>query len=494
MNRRHLIAALPAAALAGAAQAAPFGSFNEGSVQAMARDLARRPYRAPSKDLPPALSNLSYDDYRNIRFRPAKAQWKPENLPFNLQFFHRGGLFRERVDLYEVRDGRAAPIAYSTADFDFKHGAPTGLPADLGFAGFRIHAPLNRPDYYDEVGVFLGASYFRGVAKGMLYGLSARGLAIGAGGQEEFPAFRSFWIERPKAGARSLTVHALLDSPSCAGAFRFVITPGETTVFDTTARIFPRKAIANVGIAPLTSMFLFGGDAARRFDDFRPQVHDSDGLVIAKADGQRVWRPLSNPAAVSLTAYPAASPKGFGLIQRERRFEAYEDLEANYHQRPSAWVEPKAGFVAGEVRLVELPAGTEYEDNIVASWTPTVALKPGVPANFAYRLHWGPEPSANGLGKVVQTRAGAASIAGHRRFVLDFGLPAGIASADALTAKVSSSAGQVLDINLHPNPEARGARLSFELDPAQARAADLSVVLLKSGTPCSELWLYRWIA
>jgi glucans biosynthesis protein len=494
-SRRGVIAALPlaAASLAGAASAAPARGFNESSVQALARGLARRPYQPPSTDLPPALAKLDYDAYRDIRFDPARALWKADGLPFQLQFFHRGGLFREKVDLYEVRDGAAAPIDYSTDQFRFKRGAPGGLPSSLGFAGFRIHAPMNSASYFDEVAVFLGASYFRAVAKGMLYGLSARGLAIGAGEREEFPAFRAFWIERPAPGARNLAVMALLDGPSCAGAFRFVVTPGDTTVFDTTARIFPRRAIANVGIAPLTSMFLFAGDAARRFDDFRPRVHDSDGLSIANAAGERIWRPLANPRTVQTSAFMDQGPRGFGLVQRERRFDAYEDLEARYELRPSLWVEPRGAWGAGQVRLVELPAGTEYEDNIVAAWTPAGPLRAGAPASFAYRLHWGPEPVAAGLARVVQTRAGAAATKERRRFVLDFDLLTG-ASGQDLTAQVTATPGQVLEINLHPNPESRGMRLSFELDPAKAETVELKAQLLRSGKPYSETWLYRWTA
>lgn len=476
-------------AAAGPAQAAR--GFGEADVQAQARALSRRPYVPPSKDLPDALNKLSYDDYRNIRFSPAHALWKAEGLPFQLQFFHRGHLFRERVEINEIRDGRAAPVPYSVDLFDFKHGAPAGLPADLGFAGFRIHTQLNTPDYFDEVAVFLGASYFRAVSKGTVYGLSARGLSIGTGEAEEFPVFKSFWIQRPGRGERSLTVYALMDSASCSGAFKFVITPGETTTFDVSSRVFPRKAIANVGIAPLTSMFFFANDATRRYDDFRPAVHDSDGLAIANGAGERVWRPLSNPSVVQMSAFGDKNPKGFGLAQRERRFEVFQDLEARYERRPSAWVEPKGSWGEGTVRLVELPTRTEFDDNMVAFWRPAAALRAGRPASFAYRINWGAEKPVAGLSHVIATRAGLNPITARRHFVLDFDLPAGV-SAESLTARVSASVGRIYDVNLHPNPESRGARLSFELDPASARTVELRADLARSGKPCSEVWLYRW--
>jgi len=491
-----VIAALPLVAVAQAesAHAARGGGFGESDVQALARNLARRAYNPPSRDLPASLSTLDYDAYRDIRFDPGHALWKAEGLPFQLQFFHRGGLFREQVDLYEIRDGQPAPIAYSTDLFRFKRGAPAGLPPQLGFAGFRIHAPINKASYFDEVAVFLGASYFRAVAKDMLYGLSARGLAINTGGAEEFPIFRSFWIERPSPGARSLTILALLDSASCAGAFRFVVTPGQATIFDVSAKIFPRRAIANVGIAPLTSMFLFSGDAAKRFDDFRPRVHDSDGLLVHNGRGERLWRPLVNPSIVQTSAFQDKNPRGFGLMQRERRLAAYQDLEARYDLRPSIWVEPKGSWGAGQVRLVELPTRTEYDDNIAAFWTPTAPLRAGSTASFAYRLHWGSEPVlGGGLARVVQTRSGAAAKPPRRRFVVDFDLPTGV-PVEAVSASVTTSHGEILETHLLPNPATRGLRLSFELDPGQARGADLRAQLARAGKPCSEVWLYRWTA
>lgn len=498
------MAALPAALLARAADAAAPGGFGLDDVAAMARARARRAYRPPARDLPESLAALSYDDYRDIRFAPDHALWSREGLPFRLQFFHRGGFFKDRVDLYEVRAGRAAPIAYSADLFtfgrQFPDGPPRGLRPDLGFAGFRIHARINRPDYFDEVAVFLGATYFRAVAKDMLYGLSARGFSIGAGGVEEFPAFRAFWIEQPRPDATSLTLYALMDGPSAAGAFRFVVTPGETTIFDVTARIHPRTALTRAGIAPLTSMFLYGVDPARRFDDFRPQVHDSDALVVANGAGEQLYRPLANPRSVQTSAFADRDPRGFGLVQRARDFSDYQDLEARYEVRPSLWVEPRGGWGPGEVRLVELPSRSETDDNIVAFWAPASPLPAGRETSFAYRLHWGPERTAHApvpaLARVSDWRTGAGGVPGgreagaRRRFVLDFGPLAG---AD-LAAEVSASAGVVSEAVLHPNPLTGGQRLSFEFDPAGAAVAELRAQLKRSGNPCSEVWLYRWLA
>jgi glucans biosynthesis protein len=404
-----VIAALPIAALALSrpAIAASAPGFGEAEIGAQARDLSRRPYEAPPQALPASLSGVDYDGYRDVNFDPDHALWKSDGLPFQLQFFHRGGLHRDRVEIYEVRDGVPAPVAYSPDQFRANSGAPTGLSPDLGFAGFRIHAPINRPSYYDEVAVFLGASYFRAVAKDMLYGLSARGLALGAGGpDEEFPAFRAFWIVRPDPGAQSLEVLALMDSPSCTGAFRFVVTPGETTVFDTTCRLFPRRSRADLGVAPLTSMFMFGPEGGRWLDQARLQIHDSDGLSVVGPDGGRSWRPLANPAGVRSSVLADRPPLGFGLVQRERRFEAYGDALAGYERRPNLWVEPVGDWGPGELRLVELPTHTEYQDNIVAVWAPAGGLRAGVEARFAYRLHWGPEPAPGGLARPAPRRPG----------------------------------------------------------------------------------------
>ena len=271
------------------------------------------------------------------------------------------------------------------------------------------------------------------------------------------------------------------------------MTPGATTIFDVSAKVFPRRAIANVGIAPLTSMFLFAGDSTRRFDDFRPRVHDSDGLSVSNGRGEQLWRPLVNPRMVQTSAFQDKNPRSFGLIQRERRLGAYQDLEARYDLRPSLWVEPKGAWGPGQVRLVELPAATEYEDNIAAFWTPTAPLRAGRPASFAYRLHWGAEPPAAGVARVVQTRSGAAANPSRRRFVVDFDMPVGV-PADGVSVSITASRGEILEKHLLPNPATRGLRLSFELDPGQAREIDLRAQLARSGKPCSEVWLYRWTA
>lgn len=501
VTRRGMMVGLPLAlaashALAGGAR------FDDRTVARLARDLAAAPYRPPATDMPAALGKLDYDAYRAIRFRPDRAIWSDAPTPFRLQMFHRGFLHRDRVDLFEVVGGAARPIAYSHDLFRFDAGDPGPLPSDLGFAGFRIHGPINDAKVLDEIAVFQGASYFRAVPRGGQYGLSARGLAIGSGDPgEEFPRFSAFWIERPASDATSIVVHALLDSPSVAGAYRFEITPGDETRFDVTARLYPRKVLANVGVAPLTSMYLFGPEQPRRFDDFRPEVHDSDGLLVLNGAGERLWRPLANPRTLQVSDFRDEAPRGFGLMQRRRSLDAFYDYEARYDLRPNLWVETQEGFGAGPVRLVELPARDETEDNIVAFWRPAAPLAPGSEHLFRYRLHWGLDqgPPSGGLAVVGSWRTGQsavpgqkAAVEGRRRFVLDYPAVAG-ADFSGVQALVTSTAGVIRDVSVHGAPGG-ALRLSFEFDPQGAAVSELRAALQNGGRNVSEVWMYRWLA
>src|SRR3981081_2260049 len=275
-------------------------AFDRAIVRQLARDAASKPFKSPDTKLPDNLKKLDYDHYRAIRLLPEPELWRGEKLPFEVQFFHRGFFYGPRVDIYEVANGQATRIAYRPDHFSFGSTPPPNPEIDLGFAGFRLHAPINSPDYYDEVCVFLGASYFRAVAKGEIYGLSARGLAINTGEAkgEEFPLFKTFWLEKPTANANSIVGHALLDSESAAAAYRFTIRPGETTVFDVEMAIYPRVDLDHAGLAPVTSMFFFGPNDRIDVDAFRPSVHDSDGLAIFNGRGGRLGGQLRQPRDV----------------------------------------------------------------------------------------------------------------------------------------------------------------------------------------------------
>ncbi len=384
------------------------------SIQSRARDLANKPYVAPNRDaLPEWMKNLTYDQYRDIRFNPSQALWAADKLPFRAMFFHPGYLFLEPVVLNEFTSSHEQQIRLAEAFFNYgplvnKHG---DLPADGGFAGFRLHAPLNKPDYFDELAVFQGASYWRALGKGQRYGISSRGIAVDTGAEgvpEEFPNFREFWLRKPNPDATKARIYALLDGPSYSGAFEFTITPGDVTIIDVDAVLFVRRAVKRLGIAPMSSMFWFGENSRRKFDDFRPEVHDSDGLAIRMATGERLWRPLSNDTGkLEFSFFDMEKCDGFGLIQRDRRFAAYEDGEAAYHLRPSLWIEPTSDWKAGRVMLMEIPSTNELTDNVVAMWEPAVMPQPGDRIEFKYRQHWTmDEDPSQADGHVVATRTG----------------------------------------------------------------------------------------
>ena len=494
MQRRVLLAALPAILATAPGRAAIQGGtpFSDATVRDAARALASKPFQAQETGLPSYLDNLSYDQYRMLRFDKQHAVWRDTKLPWQVEFFHRGSIYKGRVDVNVVVDGRASEVRYDPADFSFGSvQRPTN--EDLGFAGFRLHAPINRADYFDEVCAFLGASYFRAVAKGLGYGLSARGLAIKTAdpGGEEFPYFKTFWIEQPKPGSRPspITVHALLDSQSASAAFRFVITPGVQTVFDTAVTLFPRVDIDQAGIAPLTSMFLFDGNERNRVDDWRPAVHDSDGLLMQTGRGETLWRQLNNPARLQVSSFVDQSPKGFGLQQRKRDFAGYEDIESRYDNRPCAWIEPVGDWGEGAVMLVEIPSDKEVNDNMVAFWRPKAKLQAGVAYNYAYKLYWGAAPPVKPLPSPFTNTMTGPGPDGSRMFVLD---TAPFKPGVTPRLDVTTDKGQLRNLTGAPLPGGAGWRISFELAPGRETTVELHGRLMAGNTPLTETWLYRW--
>lgn len=500
MHRRELLFAAAAALLAPAAGAEAEiqdTPFEASTVRTLARNLALQPYKAPDIGLPDSLKNLDYEAYRAIRFDPDKALWRGLNLHFTAEFFHRGFLFKDKVTIFQVVNGRAQFVPYSSDLFSFGKLTPPATNTDLGFAGFRIHYPLNRADYFDEVCAFLGASYFRAVAKGQGYGLSARGLAIKTANPsgEEFPLFKTFWLERPATDATSMVIHALLDSPSAAGAYRFTLRPGEATVFDTEMALYPRTDITEAGIAPQTTMFLFDAIDRGGFDDYRAEVHDSHGLLLSNGHGERIWRPLANPHDLQFSVLADTNPRGFGLMQRRRAFADYQDLEAHYEKRPSAWAEPIGDWGAGAVDLVEIPSKREVNDNVVTFWRPRDPLKAKGEYLMNYRLHWcWSVPGDSKLGLVAQTRAGLTFDQKYRLFIIDFvggalkDLPVGTAP----TLEASASAGKLLNSVVQSNPETGGWRVSVQLDPGSAKLVEMQAKLMNGEAAVTESWLYRW--
>lgn len=467
-----------------------------------AKALAAQPYHETKTSVPDWLRKLSYDEYRDIRFDERLSWWRAEELPFQLQFFHPGANFTRPVQLSEVVNKVAHPIGFSPRFYDYgKVKRGWRVPADLGFAGFKVLHQLNQPGKWDEVLSFLGASYFRALGRDQRYGLSARGLAVDTGesGGEEFPSFEEFWIERPLIGGASLTIYALLDGPSVAGAYRFVLTPGADTVMRVRAAIYCRRNPKVIGLAPLTSMFAHSEVTGWSRDDFRPEVHDSDGLLLETGAGEWLWRPLDNPKAMRMVSFSDQAPRGFGLMQRDREFEHYDDLEAYYHQRPSAWVEPVGNWGPGSVRLMELPTSGEFGDNIVAFWTPAQLPPAGEPVEFEYNLHWLSDPGARPpAGYVTSTRI--AAVAGRpelRRFVIEFAgaylnaQPEDPGIEAVLT--LGDGARQTGRTVVQKNRFTGGWRVVFELKADSANAAvNLRCFLRKGQHVLTETWSYLW--
>lgn len=469
-------------------------------VERIAKERAGKEFSADQAKVPEVLQKLSYDAYREIHFNPDKSLWREGGLKFRLEFFHPGYLYHKPVTLHEFTETHVQRIRFSTALFDYGTNADLAgkVPVSSAYAGFRLQYPLNRPDKYDEVAVFLGDSYFRMLGRGQRFGLSARGLALNAGLEhEEFPAFREFWIGKPKPEEDSVTIYALLDSPSVTGAYKFIIRPGEDTTADVTAELFFRRAVDQVGIAPLTSMYAFGENTFSPPPDFRPEVHDSDGLLIATQNGDRIWRPLCNEVRNRRSVFEIPALQGFGLLQRDRDFAHYEDIEAAYHLRPSAWVEPQGEWTGGSVQLVELLSATEAADNIVAFWRPVPSPSPGVPFSFAYRLHWQSE-RASPDGIVVATRVGI-SLGQEKVYeiVVDFvgdKLTALPATAPVKAVVDVSGGARLVRHTLRKNPFDQSWRLVLYLQPAAAgTTTELRASLRRRNEILTETWTYQWV-
>lgn len=502
MDRRTFTAlAAAAAALPGGARAQTgdtpieFGPAEPFSHELLIEEARRRgAARYQSRPtVPAAWTDINYDQYRTYWFRSSDALWSDTDTPLRVDFLHPGLYYEYGVRIDVAEGGEAREVLFDMDLFDRTDQAPE-FPMDdtVGFSGMRLRAPLVTPDIYTEFMVFQGASYFRAIARDLIYGLSARGLAIGTGSPEgeEFPDFVRMILERPEPGARTYVVHALLDSPSVAGAYRFEITTGDSTEVEVSATLFPRRALSNVGIAPLTSMFLFDQTNRNRFDDYRPAVHDSGGLAILNGAGEQIWRPLANPTTLQISAFQDQGPRGFGLLQRGRAFEDFADLEALYHRRPGLWIEPREDWGPGSITLVEIPIDKEFYDNIVAYWRPRADLVPGQAARFGYRMIWAGRPAPLGpIARVERTRLGAGPNGGQV-VTIDYDSP--IEGDGEITPVVKLSAGEITAQKLQVNPDTGNQRLVFTFEPGDTRMIEMRAQIERAGARASEVWLYRW--
>ena len=479
-------------------------SFDYAWLKGHARQLAAQPYVSHEGELPQALQHLSWDAYQQLAFKKDHALWAPDPASlFRADFFHLGLFFTWPVTLYEVVDGQAREIAYDRDMFDYGRSGlkSSHFPPDLGFAGFRFRF---HTDWQRDMVAFLGHSYFRAVGGEMQYGLSARGLAIGTAlpKPEEFPRFTHFWLEKPTPNSDTATVYALLDSPSATGAYRFDITPGPTTKMKVDTAIYPRAAIERLGIAPLTSMYMVGENSRRADWDWRPEIHDSDGLMMLTGGGEWIWRPISNPRQLRFNAYADRNPKGFGLMQRDRRFDHYQDDGVFYDRRPSLWVEPTHDWGAGAVQLVEIPTLDETFDNIVAFWNPAQPVEAGQELLFSYRLHWGTGLVAAGPARVVDTFTGIGGVVGRKRpyyskrFVVDFkgGKLPMLGKNATVKPVIAVSAGNVELASARPLHSIDGFRAMFDVIPPDdgETPINLRLFLEADGQPLTETWLYQW--
>lgn len=478
-------------------------------VAARAQELAKNDYAPPQELASEVLRNMSYSQYRAINFKAEHALWYQQS-PFEVQFFHPGFLYRHPVTVREVNaDGVMKKVEFDAARFDYRteaDGVAEQVQGNPGYAGFRVHFPLNNESHKDEVVVFQGASYFRLVGPGQVYGLSARGLAIdtAAPSGEEFPSFRDFWLVKPAKDASKFVFYALLDSPSVAGAYRFSLEPSVTTHVQVEARLFPRTNIAKLGIAPLTSMFHHGENTTRYIDDFRPEVHDSDGLLMHTSQGEWIWRPLNNPRSLQVVALSDVNPRGFGLVQRDRDFDRYLDSEAEYGRRPSMWVEPQSDWGEGRVELVEIPSNSETNDNIVAYWVPQQAIEAGQEYTFRYTLStFGTQLPEQSKAQVLRTRIGWAALPGednpppqtHRQFAVDFagGELADLPRTLQPEALLQLSSGEATDVQVRPLPQSGQWRVSFKLIPDGDKPVDMRLAVALRGRPLTEVWNYVWL-
>lgn len=485
-------------ALAAADDASERTEFSWDLLKARAKALATRPFQPNTGKMDPNLANLTYDQFRAISFKPERAIWEGASIPFRMQLFHAGYLYREPVDIYLVENGATSKIRY---DADMFHFGPAekrvSLPDDAGFSGFRFHGAFAGTDNPLEFLVFQGASYFRGRAKGQSYGLSARGLAIDTvqPGGEEFPSFRTFWVETPAPGSDVVTAYALLDSKSVSGAYRFKISQAVDTVLDIDCELYPRRALDHAGIAAFSSMFYFGPADHSFHDDSRPRVHDSDGLLIFTGDGDWIWRPLVTAPNILYSMFSDQSPRGFGLMQREREYDNYQDFQADYHTRPGAWIEPLSDWGAGSVDLVEIPTGNEYADNIVAFWRPQEPLQPGGSYPFRYRLVWcWHVPVKRDIAQVVRTATGKGLAERSRYFAVDFVGGDLYAEADDefWDYDYGASEGAIKAFTVTGNPVLDGKRIGIEYHPQGSKNADLTFQIRRFGKPLTEKWVYRW--
>ncbi len=468
------------------------------AMQAKAAEVSAQPYQS-SHELPGPLQDLNYDTYRLIAFEHEKSIWKPEGLPFWLELFHRGYIYRDEVQIFLLPAGSETAEEAQRLDFDpsrFQYrGELAGLmpPKDLGYAGLKIIGKFPKSEHPLEIASLLGASYFRAISPGQFYGTSARGLAvdIGLAKPEEFPVFREFWIERPAADSRALKVWALLDSPSVAGAYSFVIHPDETMTIDVKAQLYFRKVPEKVGLAPLTSMWMWGLGKESPENDPRPHVHDADSLLIQTGNNNWIRRSLNRLDFPSLSNYQAKELHGFGLMQSERNPARYQDDEAKYHLRPSVWITPSKPWENGTVQLLELPSDHEGTDNIGAYWVPDEPVSTDQPIELEYQIAFLHQaPKQHSLAKVTDFRVDRSDKSSlHLTVVFQGDNLSRLPTERQLQSHIEVQRGSAKEVVVR-RTALNTVEVSCKLIPDGPYAMEMEVFLKVEEELCSESWRY----
>ena len=512
-HRRDVLLSLGATALAGVAglpraeaqaptpQAAIQAALGEGQrfdpavLADVARQLARRPFVPPPNDLPDPLANLSYEQYISIKALQPSLIWGGEGRGIAVEPLHRGFVFNNAVGLYLIEDGAVRRVAYDRSRFDFgRLNVPPNL-GDVGFSGFKLYSTFGNGQPLDFA-IIQGATFFRALARGQNYGAVARALTLKPAEVrgEEFPIFRAFWLERPTPGSNAILIHGLVDSESTTGTVRMTFRPGDMTIVDVETTLFPRVNLEHVGLGGMASTYLFGANDRRQIDDVRSAVYESSGLQMLNGQGEWLWRPLHNPETLQISLFVDTAPKGFGLLQRDRAFEAFHDDDQRFERRPSLWVEPLGDWGQGAVQLLEIPSDSEINDNVLAYWRPRAPMAAGSEVSLAYRQYWcWTPPERPPFATVVDTRIGRGSGGRRRRFQVDFAgdLFGGNLPPD-LKPALTVGPGLIQNLRVWPYPERKVVRVAFELDPGNENACEMRLLLEAGGRPLSETWLYRW--
>lgn len=499
---------MPHSALAANLKLGTPQSFNFETLIARAKARAQSAYQPPARPNPEIVERIDYDAHGKIKFKPEYALWAEGPSDYPVTFFHLGRFFQKTVRMHVVEAGQAREIMYSPTYFDMPADSPAmQMSANSGFAGFRFQeSRKGELDWKKNDWVaFLGASYFRAIGELYQYGLSARGVAVDVavhGKNEEFPDFTHVYLETP-TNPGTIVVMALLDGPSLSGAFKFTMQRGKSVIMDVESSLFIRSDIARLGIAPLTSMYWFSEKAKPTAIDWRPEIHDSDGLELWTGSGERIWRPLNNPSRITASTFSDENPRGFGLMQRDRVFDHYQD-GVHYERRPSLWIEPLGQWGKGSVQLVEIPTDDEIHDNIVAHWTPEAPVKAGQNFNLRYRLHWtADEPYPLATARCVATRmgnggqAGTARPKGVRKFMVEFlggplvNLPKGVLPQIMLSA----SRGTFSEIRVEAVPDDVPGhwRAQFDLTVAGGEPVEMRAFLKANNEIASETWAYQYV-